>query len=563
MREKYPKLWRVLNILKIAIIAILVYFVTNIIAIGLSKLLIFMGISKVDATYSAILLSFFIYALIIILIYSKKEFRKSMQTLHTWTGLVVGWFLYFIFITGTIGYFDVEIDAWMEPKHTFQASKYSDDELIDKALFILNSQASDSKKWHIYLPNNREDRLAISYIKPDKKTKTSLSFNHHDSYVTKVIDPKTMDLFTPRERGGGEILYQMHYTLHYLPRIIAFIFVGIFSMFMLITILNGIIMHAKIFKDYFTFRRDKNIRSWMDFHILSSVVALPFFIMITYTGLLYLAKFYMPLIPKANYEGGLREMSKSMKSSDAIIYQDKKAPLYSISKLNAKAKSISKKPTKSISIINPMDASAVAIVESQSDEVKRGTNNNKTYFHAVDGTLMQKPDSKSYTMNEARKTLLGLHRGLFADGFLRWIFFFSGLLGSAMIATGLILWAKKREFKQKDSFGHKLVVALNKGTVIGLPIAIGAYFIANRLFFNSTIEINTLFAVWFTLVLLSYILRLSWYFLLSLGGAIYLLLPFLSYITTDQWFVFLGFDIFFFVVSALFFSSAYIYKKKV
>lgn len=46
----------------------------------------------------------------------KSGFRQSMAWLHTWTGILVSWLLYFIFVTGTVGYFDSEIDAWMAPE---------------------------------------------------------------------------------------------------------------------------------------------------------------------------------------------------------------------------------------------------------------------------------------------------------------------------------------------------------------------------------------------------------------------------------------------------------------
>ena len=39
----------------------------------------------------------------------KGGLRQSMAWLHTWTGLPVGWVLFFVFLTGTLGYFDSEI----------------------------------------------------------------------------------------------------------------------------------------------------------------------------------------------------------------------------------------------------------------------------------------------------------------------------------------------------------------------------------------------------------------------------------------------------------------------
>ncbi|MFV0278307.1 MAG: PepSY domain-containing protein, partial [Parahaliea sp.] len=46
----------------------------------------------------------------------KEGFRQSMAWLHTWSGLVVGWVLFFVFATGTAGYFTYEITRWMEPE---------------------------------------------------------------------------------------------------------------------------------------------------------------------------------------------------------------------------------------------------------------------------------------------------------------------------------------------------------------------------------------------------------------------------------------------------------------
>jgi len=46
----------------------------------------------------------------------KDFFRQSMAWLHTWVGLLLGWVLYFMFVTGTAGYLDTEIDRWMMPE---------------------------------------------------------------------------------------------------------------------------------------------------------------------------------------------------------------------------------------------------------------------------------------------------------------------------------------------------------------------------------------------------------------------------------------------------------------
>ena len=44
--------------------------------------------------------------------YSKAKapgIRQTMSDLHTWTGLLAGWILYAMFLTGTVSYFKDEI----------------------------------------------------------------------------------------------------------------------------------------------------------------------------------------------------------------------------------------------------------------------------------------------------------------------------------------------------------------------------------------------------------------------------------------------------------------------
>ena len=52
----------------------------------------------------------------------KEGFRQSMAWLHTWTGLVVGWVLFFVFLTGTAGYVQIELTRWMQPEKALQSS---------------------------------------------------------------------------------------------------------------------------------------------------------------------------------------------------------------------------------------------------------------------------------------------------------------------------------------------------------------------------------------------------------------------------------------------------------
>ena len=71
--------------------------------------------------------------------------------------------------------------------------------------------------------------------------------------------------------------------------------VGTCALVMLVALVSGIVTHRRIFADFFTFRRPRRSqRGWLDAHNVFGVLALPFHLMITYTGLVTLAPMYMP-----------------------------------------------------------------------------------------------------------------------------------------------------------------------------------------------------------------------------------------------------------------------------
>ncbi|SAI33299.1 iron-regulated membrane protein [Bordetella ansorpii] len=101
--------------------------------------------------------------------------------------------------------------------------------------------------------------------------------------------------------------------------------------------------------------------------------------------------------------------------------------------------------------------------------------------------------------------MTALHLIRFADPLVRWIFFFLGLTGTFMAASGLVLWVVKREPERKKlgrtPASHRLVQILNVAGIAGMTAAIGALFWANRLIpadlaGRSGREIQAFFVVW-------------------------------------------------------------------
>lgn len=502
----------------------------------------------------------------------KNGFRQSMSWVHTWGGLSVGWVLFFVFLTGTTGYFDTEIDRWMKPELPNDTATMAQSLAVAEAR--LQQKAESAERWFISPPTNRDNpNLRIFWQMPGEDGKRGVTGNE-------LLDSNTGDPLSGRATGGGQTLYRMHYALHYLPTNVAYWIVGICSMFMLVAIVTGVVIHKKIFKDFFTFRPQKGQRSWLDMHNLLSVTALPFHFMITYSGLIFFAFTYMPLIVASSYGTG---DDAERKFFDELFAEDNKveranspANLASLSAMVAIAETRwGENQVRYLDIANPGDANARVSIGRQLDSPLRASP--ELVFDGTTGELLNDKAAATSAPRTVRDTFLGLHEGLFANTTLRWLYFLSGLLGTAMIATGMILWTVKRRPAQLKKvngpdFGHRLVESLNLGTIVGLPIAIAAYFWANRLLpvdftARSQWEVHVMFLVWLATLLypLSRNIMRGWVDLLWVAAAAYGLLPIINAITTDRhlahsleqgdW-LFAGVDLTFLIIGILFAGAA-------
>ena len=435
---------------------------------------------------------------------AQGNFRLSMKWLHTWTGLVVAVVLYFMFITGSVGYFNDEITHWMQPEAPLISNDIDQKEIIAIAEQRLAKVAPNASEWWIDLPIGRKNTLNIWW--PEETNKDG---EITEEWQDEVLDLHTGEPITVRKTGGGDTLYYMHYALHYIPSLLAYWITSLCAMFMLVGLISGIVIHKQIFKDFFTFRQGKKQHSWRDMHNVLSVLPLPFHIMITYSGLLFFMFTTMPSVLIASYGPGEKNSdrffdviySQEVEHKDAAGITAKNISLSSL--IPAVEQRWGKNEVSYISIENRGDINAhIEIGQHGYDGLD---DKPSLTYNAVTGTLQHasddnfandessdegkgESDAKGNNSSAATKfydLMITLHEGSFSGYFLRWLYFISGLMGAGMIASGMILWAsKRRERADKKGFASQgliLVERLNIGSIVGLLIAVAVYFWANRL----------------------------------------------------------------------------------
>ena len=489
--------------------------------------------SRVDAVMTATLLSFLVYAVIILWVFAKKgSLRQAMAWLHAWSGLFVCWLLLMVFMSGTASYYRDEISLWMKPELQAAASAAPVPPVLaaQSALAYLRANAPDATRWVIELPTGRQPALAVNWV--DTKTAVKKRRARQDQVL---LDPASgAQLPAPRATEGGDFLFRLHFDLHYMPIVWGRWIVGIAAMGMLVAILSGVITHRRIFRDFFTFRPHKGQRSWLDAHNAVAVLALPFHLMITYTGLVTLMFMYMPAPKQALYGGDQKTWLKDAYPQTArkVTPSGQLAPLTDLAPLLAQASTRWHGAAPGRIVIDyPGDASATIALARQAG-LSFSNIEPTVLFQGASGQLLAATDYDAITPSEARRAMYGLHLGRFADPLLRALFFLCGLAGCAMVATGAVLWGVRTRAQAvkagRIGFGLRLVDALNIGAIACLPIAFAAFFWANRLLpvgmaQRADSEIACFFGAWAVAALLAQIrpMRGMWRFQLGLGAGLW------------------------------------------
>jgi uncharacterized iron-regulated membrane protein len=479
----------------------------------------------------------------------KEGFRQSMAWLHTWSGLLVGWILFMVFAAGTASYFRDEITLWMKPElHAAAPARVSQAKAIDLAQKTLEERAGNSRRWFITMPSARNPALEAGWVPVPARGADPQARPKRRTFGSITLDPATgKELGKARATRGGDFFFRLHFDLHYMSALWGRWIVGFCAMSMLVAILSGIVTHKRIFKDFFTFRPARGQRSWLDAHNLSAVLALPYHLMITYTGLVTLMFMYLPAGVQAVYHDRTDAFYADLNGGPAADAKPSPqlAPLAPLGPMLDEASRIwHGAPVGRITVNHPGRANAsVNLVLQEGRDMTQHLPN--LSFDGVTGKLISKAGAEAGGAVQTRGVMYGLHVGRFADPLLRALFFLSGLAGCAMVATGLLMWAVKERPKHlkarqdgkvaKVGLGLRLVDGLNLGGIAGLLLAMPVLFWANRLLPSggagrADLEIACFFTAWGVAALagLACPARPMWRVQLAIGGLLFAALPLLN-----------------------------------
>ncbi|MEN5397228.1 PepSY-associated TM helix domain-containing protein [Achromobacter xylosoxidans] len=481
----------------------------------------------------------------------KPGLRQSMAWLHTWCGLVCGWLLCAIMLTGTLSVFREPITRWMQagplPRMTATAAVDGQAQWLARATRFLASRAGDAAAWDIAWPVRPGQPMRLAWRAAEGRPQQAW------------MDPLTGDEQAPpqwRRTEGGRHFMSFHYTLHGgLP---GYWLVGAISLCMLVALVSGVVVHKRIFKDFFTFRRGKGQRSWLDAHNATAVLTLPFLFMICYTGLAFFYTSYMPWPLHAAFggdDGAYRRYQAELAPTppEPRIAGPDRGGVPDLYPFVLRARALTGQDAALVTVDHPGNARSIVRVLGDKADTSSGrrlpVRASRVAFDARSGAVLQVAPAVAdeVAARHVHEVIESLHKVDFGGWTMKWLYFFSGLAGTAMVATGTLLFALKRRKKSEHEFGaataqiYRWVEALNVAALGGIALASIAYLYANRLIPASwaerdTWEIRLFFAAWAGSLIHARwrAPRRAWIEQLGLAALLCLALPLLNWATTGQ-----------------------------
>ncbi len=437
----------------------------------------------------------------------KSQFRADMNWLHTWAGICLGTLLFVIFWMGTLSVFDKELDRWMQPETRLapvEGETLGPDEVLSK---IRAARPGETPSFLLfYLPRERQPYFEVY-----------ADFESDEPYQDRLHPVTGASLGPELSRAASGFLYPMHYRL-LIPANIGYWIVAFGTIVMMVLLVTGVVIHRKIFKDFFTFRPRKSFgRSSLDLHNVLGTVFLPFHFVICLSGFAIFAGFYasLPFALLKDLFPENRAVELIYSADDYAYYQreaaGEEADMLPLSPLVAQAEAIwterygQTAAADRVDVHHYGDSNAYVEVRRHFPHNRAEAHRDSVNFDGSTGEVLK--DYAAAPVRQVRTWLEGFHQAQFDHWTLLWLYFVAGLAGCVVIATGFIYWlvSRRRKGVLEQPLHLRLVEAMSAGSTTGLIVATFAYLVVNRLLdersellgvARESFEIGSFFVIW-------------------------------------------------------------------
>lgn len=400
---------------------------------------------------------------------------KLLVAIHGWSGVILGFLLYAVVLTGTIAVFASEIGSW-----SVGGGRHGSpfDGPVDAIVRDLAEQVPAEYRDDISMFASPSGNLAAFLHTHSKDESGALV----EKGVSFRVDPTNGRVVHRLEGTGEEVrandaesalsrfLVETHVRL-YLPNPWGLLLTGILGMAMLVAAISGLLMHRHLLTDIFTLRRGGNqLLVKRDKHSVAASWGLPFAFLLAFTGTFFsiAGSFGLPALAMVAFGGNQEAMLAAIVGEPSVQNPTPTHPGNLDAMLADARRRTGVEPVfVSISHYGRADALVSVFHFPPEGELELQT---LEYNGASGDYIRNKP--RVGTVPSAGSALLAIlgpvHFGNFAGILSKSVWVGLGLSTCFVLITGLQLWLQRRQAESAAwrAFERALIV-----TAYGLPLA--------------------------------------------------------------------------------------------
>jgi uncharacterized iron-regulated membrane protein len=397
----------------------------------------------------------------------KAATLRTFIAVHTWVGLVAGFFLFIAFYAGSVTLFHEELHAWETPLPQTAVPQRDPQTLID-AVLLTHPKAKEA--FYLRMPSKSEPQMVLEFDERHFRFDASgkLEEFHEPSQLV-------------------DFIYRLHYTAG-LPNSWGIYVLGVVCILYGLALASGVIIYApSFFKDLFALRIGKNIkRMWQDAHNAIGILSLPFHLMYAWSsavlalGIILLAPFQYMI-----FDGKLLQLvGADINAAAPPKASGVAAPLIPAAQLLAEAQRVA--PGIEIeTMVYRQAGDANAQLQAYGPiHQKTVASIGAVVLNASSGKVQRVMMPENYSPGTRfLRTLQMLHFGSFGDAAVQWMYFVLGMAGAFLFYSGNLLWIEARRKRQKlvQPRSGKLMAQATLGVCLGCVAGVSAVFLANKL----------------------------------------------------------------------------------
>lgn len=400
-----------------------------------------------------------------------KPMQKMLMKTHKGLGISTGIVIFILCFTGVISLFATEISVW----ENALLSNADTGEQIPAEQWPINRMLGQALQ--TYGGDNGQD-VEVFYMGKSHPSQSYLSSWTHtesdEAWHYSYWNANSGELITHQEMGISEVLAELHRAF-WLPNPYGSYLVGFFGVILMIMAVGGIIIHRHWRRDGQTLRLDTDKRhKWSDLHKVAGLWALPFHIVIGFTGaLLGLLGVILILVALVAYGGDQEKAIEEVFGKDpSPTHQSMKVPEVNSFVKKAKADmQLGFSPNK-IMLVYPGDENMFVLVYGSYPRAL--TMDSFAKYRMDTGETIKRVDYEyGPTALKAYGISVPLHYASFGGPMMKVLYACLAIMTALLPATGVLLWLRRRKtIDGKSKFVFWALLSIPVASSIGFVAAV-------------------------------------------------------------------------------------------